>query len=159
MLSSVKEVNKAVVVKRFLRHIAISFACIACSGCATVMHGTTQEVTITTNPPEAIVSDGTNSITTPGTLKLKRNRDHILTISKPGYATETVQLTHVVSGAVAGNLLVGGLAGWGIDAISGAQWRLIPEAVSVTLKNDPCGGEAAIATPVSEQPQETDSQG
>ena len=40
---------------------------------------------------------------------------------------------HTFSGAVAGNLIAGGLIGWGVDAISGAQYKLVPETVNLTL--------------------------
>lgn len=108
--------------------------CITCTGCATIIHGPKQEVSISTNPAEAFVSDGSTTIKTPGKLTLERGKDHILTITKPGYSTESVHITHVVSAAVFGNIIAGGLIGWGIDATSGAQWRLEPETLSVTLR-------------------------
>jgi hypothetical protein len=122
------------------------------SGCATIVHGRTQQVLVSTNPPEAFVSDGTNTLQTPATLELKRDKDYLLTISKPGYATETVQITHVLNAMVAGNILVGGLIGWGVDAVSGAHWRLVPETVSVTL-NPLSDGEATQAPLISQQTQ------
>lgn len=42
----------------------------------------------------------------------------------------------MLSGAVAGNLLAGGLIGWGVDAASGADSRLTPESVYVILEHD-----------------------
>ncbi len=104
------------------------------SGCASIVHGTRQKVPVSTNPPGATVSDGETTIQSPGTLNLKRNQDYILTITKPGFQTETVKITHVISGAVAGNLLAGGFIGWGVDAVSGAQWRLEPETISLNLR-------------------------
>jgi hypothetical protein len=53
---------------------------------------------------------------------------------------------HVISGAVAGNLLAGGVIGWGVDAISGAQWRLEPEALSVSLRPVREGERIQVAT-------------
>jgi PEGA domain-containing protein len=111
-----------------------SLLCTLLPGCATIVHGTRQKVSVTTNPPGASVSDGMTTLQTPATFNLERDRDYILTITKPGYDTETVRVTHVISGAVAGNILAGGLIGWGVDAISGAQWRLEPETLSVNLR-------------------------
>jgi hypothetical protein len=119
---------------KFCKLIFVSLFCLLLSGCSTIVHGTTQQIVVATTPTGATVSDGSNSIATPGTLELKRNRDYILTISKPGFATETVSISHVISGAVAGNLLAGGFIGWGVDAMTGAQWRLVPETISVHLK-------------------------
>lgn len=117
--------------------------CTAFSSCASIIHGTRQKVTVTSLPEGATVSDGERTFTTPCVLNLKRNKDHMLTISKPGYQTETAQLTHVISGAVAGNIIAGGPIGWGVDAISGAQWRLVPDALSVRL--NPVSPIAAVA--------------
>ncbi|MBS0635183.1 MAG: hypothetical protein JSR37_06950 [Verrucomicrobia bacterium] len=123
------------IIKHLLSKIAlIALACMLFSGCASIVHGTRQKLALSSNPPGATVSDGESSIQTPGFLNLKRNQDYILTFTKPGYEVETVKVTHVISGAVAGNLLAGGLIGWGVDAVSGAQWRLEPETISVNLR-------------------------
>ncbi len=108
--------------------------CTILPSCASIVHGTRQKIAVSTNPPGAIISDGENTVQSPGTMNLKRNQDYILTITKPGYETETVKITHVISGAVAGNILAGGLIGWGVDAVSGAQWRLEPETITVNLR-------------------------
>ncbi len=105
------------------------------SGCATITCGPNQRVPVSTNPPGATVSvDGTGSHKTPTTLKLRRKTDHNLIFTKEGYETEHVLLMHVISGAVAGNILLGGLIGWGVDAMTGAQWKLVPESVHVEMK-------------------------
>lgn len=105
------------------------------AGCATVVHGTSQKIPVTSEPMGANVNiDGTANYMTPVTLELQRKFDHLLTISKEGYKTEIVKLIHTLSGAVAGNIIAGGLIGWGIDAASGAQYKLIPETVHVVLK-------------------------
>ena len=104
------------------------------SSCATIIHGTTQKITVATTPSGAVVSDGTQNLLTPAVLELKRKKDHVLTITKPGYETTTVPLSHVVSSAVAANVLGFGFIGWGIDAITGAQWELVPETVTVVLR-------------------------
>lgn len=117
-----------------IKAVIISFSCMCLSGCATVIHGTKQDVSVSTNPSEASVSDGTTTLHTPAKFNLKRNQNYILTITKPGYKTETVKITHVISDAVAGNILLGGFIGWGIDAADGAQWRLEPDTILVTLR-------------------------
>ncbi|MBS0654226.1 MAG: translation initiation factor 2 [Verrucomicrobia bacterium] len=111
----------------------LATASVLLQACATVIHGTKEDVSVTTYPPDATVSDGTMTLQTPAKFNLKRNQDYILTISKPGYGTETVKIKHVISGAVAGNLILGGLIGWGIDVADGAQWRLEPDTIVVTL--------------------------
>ncbi len=62
----------------------------------------------------------------------------VVTISKPGYHTARVNVTSEASGAggagMAGNILVGGLIGVGIDASSGAMLDLPPNPVAVALE-------------------------
>ena len=114
--------------------LIIPFSCFGFVGCASIVNGTRQEVSISSSPSEAMVSDGEVTIKTPGKISLKRDKDHVLTITKPGYETESVRIVRVISGAVAGNILAGGFIGWGVDAVSGAQWRLEPETVAITLR-------------------------
>jgi hypothetical protein len=104
-------------------------------GCATIVHGTHQDIACSTSPSGATVrsADGFKC-TTPCTVTLTRKKDNTLTIEKEGYETSTVAIRSVLSGAVAGNIIAGGLIGWGVDAVSGGQDRLVPETVDVTLK-------------------------
>jgi len=109
------------------------------SGCATCINGTSQKIPVKSNPAGAtltIVGDKTE-YSTPCEIELKRKTDHILHLKKDGYEPATVEIKHVLSGAVAGNILAGGLIGWGVDAATGSQYRLIPETVSVDLKPKP----------------------
>jgi hypothetical protein len=86
-------------------------------------------------PTDSLVSSVSTVVTatTPATLELKRNTPHVLAILKDSYRPETVNLSRVISGAVAGNIIAGGLIGWGVDAATGAQYRLIPDTVHLTL--------------------------
>jgi len=122
------------------------------SGCASIINGTTQEVSISTTPQGATVKTTDNAACiTPCKLELARKQDHILNINKKGYEETNLTLQHVISGAVAGNIILGGLIGWGIDAASGAQYRLVPETVNVDLK--PFGGgtkEKTLAEKIAE---------
>ena len=109
------------------------------SGCATLIHGTTQTVSISSEPEGADVYEmGNNLGKTPVDFELSRKKKfHSLVLKLDGYKDERVRITRVVSGSVAANILlfpVGALVGWGVDAASGAQWKLIPEEVYVELK-------------------------
>jgi Short C-terminal domain/PEGA domain len=114
--------------------IVVSLCFFAFCGCATIIHGTTQDVPVSTKPEGATAKEsGGQECTTPCKLTLKRKEDHAITIHKDGYQEQMVTCQHVVSGAVAGNILAGGLIGWGVDAMSGGQYRLVPETISVEL--------------------------
>jgi hypothetical protein len=104
------------------------------SGCATIINGTTEPIAITSTPSGAKVRvDGQQSYTTPANIDMARGRDHLLTFHKDGYEDENFTIVHSMSAAVAGNILLGGLIGWGVDAMDGAQDKLTPETVQITL--------------------------
>ena len=105
------------------------------SGCATIIHGTTQDVGITTDPTGAdLLLDGKERYQSPIKVTMKRKEDHMVEIIKDGYQKETVYIQSVLSGAVAGNLLAGGIIGMGVDAMSGGGYRLVPENIDIRLR-------------------------
>jgi hypothetical protein len=104
------------------------------TGCATIVNGTTQKITIQSEPTDANVRiDGTMTVTTPAIVELKRNQKHIVEIEKPGYASQTINIKSELNGMVFGNILFGGIIGGGVDAASGAAARLSPSEINVTL--------------------------
>ena len=104
-------------------------------GCSTIINGTTQDVAVSSDPAGARVEvDGSVHGVTPISVNLERKNNHLITISLDGYQTEQVAVNKVMSGAVAGNILAGGLIGWGIDAASGAQYKLKPDIIAVVLR-------------------------
>ena len=129
----------------FVRRLFLFFVtCTLLTSCASIIHGRRQEVTVSSNPTGVTVTDGVNSWVTPAKISLPRKTAHMLTFFKPGYRPQIVRLERTVSGAVFGNIIIPfGLVGWGIDAISGAQWKLLPEMVDVTMM--PERGELPVA--------------
>lgn len=111
-------------------------------GCATIMHGTTQSVGISSSPTGAAVSvDNLNLGITPLFAKLKRGDDHIVTIEMTGYQKAQLTITKSVSGWVWGNIIFGGLIGLAVDAITGGLYNLSPEQLNAELKKE---GSSAI---------------
>lgn len=130
--------------KKIFSYIVLVSVMFSLTGCATVLTGTNQKVPVSSNPAGATVSvDGAGSYTTPTTLTLQRKMDHVLVFTKQGYRQADVRLMHVISGAVAGNILLGGLIGWGVDALTGAQYKLAPETVNVVMEKE----EKGVSTP------------
>jgi hypothetical protein len=121
--------------------LVIVAAAVISSGCATVTRGTNDTLVVNSNPPGANVriSNGQTS-KTPATFKLKRNQPVHVTISKLGYQPQSVQVMPQIEGAgaagMAGNVLVGGIIGVGVDAVSGAMYDLTPNPLFVTLEKD-----------------------
>jgi len=111
-------------------------------GCATIVAGRHQDITVMTSPPGATATVEGTSITTPGKFTLRRDSDHIINITKDSYQPQSVKITSAFSGAsgaggaIVGNLLLVGIfmpVLWGIDAASGAQYALYPDTVNITL--------------------------
>lgn len=104
-------------------------------GCASVMQGSTQQISVTSKPSAAtVVVNGFQRLKTPTVLELSRKESHQLEISLEGYHTEQIDITQVSSSMPAGNLLVGGLVGLAVDYSTGAAFRLVPEVVHVDLR-------------------------
>ncbi|MDX2167770.1 MAG: PEGA domain-containing protein [Deltaproteobacteria bacterium] len=121
------------------------------SGCATVMHGTQQEILVTTQPPGATVTvlPGGQTLQTPGTVRLARKDFHTVRVSQAGYCAETVYLDRVTSKAVYGNLVLvvvlvpAGLVAASVDADNGAAFFIRPDELSLTLRPIPAAGADA----------------
>ncbi|HTK34144.1 MAG TPA: PEGA domain-containing protein [Caulobacteraceae bacterium] len=125
---------------KFLRLGALWMAACSLGACATVTRGTNAAWEVSSNPPGAAVTttNGMQCAATPCSLKMSRKSEFVATITKPGYKPATVQVTHKVGtgggAAMAGNVLVGGLIGGGLDLATGAMNDLTPNPVTVTLE-------------------------
>lgn len=109
------------------RYCLIALAlCSIVSGCASMTHGALQTIRIESNPSGAQVTVDRDPVpyTTPTSVSLSRKQDHRLLFSKEGYDDYAVDLTRSTSGAVYGNILVGGLIGAATDYSSGAAYTL-----------------------------------
>ncbi len=142
-------------------------ALLCLTACATVKNGSYQNVTIASEPAGADVSiecvpGKPLKLTTPAVARLRRKVDSCrVTLRKPGYVAQTVELDVVPSRMFWGNFgiaavgvgfalssdvekliygLVGGpvLAGaaFGVDAMTGAGFKFEPHRVDVRLVPD-----------------------
>jgi PEGA domain len=106
----------------------------ALTGCCSIIHGTRQDVGISSTPTGAMVKiDNVPSGNTPLVAKLTRKDNHVVHVELAGYQPVDMTLTRGVSGWVWGNLVFGGLIGLAVDAIDGAFYNLSPEQVSAAL--------------------------
>ena len=105
--------------------------------CATIVHGVNQPVNFNSQPGGAtVIIDGNKLDQTPCLLELERKISHLVEISLDGYETKTIEIKKELSGWVAGNILLGGLIGLAVDAITGAMYKLEPDLVSVQLEKN-----------------------
>jgi hypothetical protein len=113
-----------------------------CLGCASVTRGTTENISIATTPAGATAEisglDNPAACVTPCVVQAKRNADITVTINKEGYEPQIIPLTKEIPGSgaagFAGNVLLGGLVGMGVDAATGAAQDHQPNPVIVTLQ-------------------------
>jgi hypothetical protein len=125
--------------KRLLLAAAIALPCV---GCASVTRGTTENISIASTPSGATAEvsglDNPTSCLTPCVVQAKRNAEISVTFNKEGYEPQVVPLTKEIPGSgaagFAGNVLLGGLVGMGVDAATGAALDHKPNPVIVTLQ-------------------------
>ncbi len=104
------------------------------TGCATIIHGSVQDIDIASSPDDAEVwVDGARLGKTPTRLTLKRGDAHVISLQKEGFKESSVKIDKQVSSWIIGNIIFGGLIGCGIDFISGGAYDLKPERVDVNL--------------------------
>jgi hypothetical protein len=122
-------------IKTLAGAMALVGAACALAGCATIVHGTSEQVQIDSTPDGAdvVIDDAEQSVTTPVTVKLARRRSHTLVFHKAGYHDATEHLTSSPSGWILGNVIAGGVVGIAIDASDGAARKLSSDRVAVTL--------------------------
>ena len=122
-----------------LKPIILTFCVAQIAGCATVTRGSTDVLEINTDPAGAQVetTNGFSCTATPCAIKMKRKSTFVANITKPGCAPMAVNVTHKTANAgaagMAGNVLVGGIIGLGVDASTGATQDLVPNPISVKL--------------------------
>lgn len=103
-------------------------------GCATIVSGTTQEMTFQSEPPGAVVKvDGRPLGKTPMTIQLDRMSSQSLTFELEGYKTITMPLTTTLEPWFWGNILIGGLIGSTTDGVSGAVYEYSPSQYYVSM--------------------------
>lgn len=107
-------------------------------GCASIARGTKDTLVVESDPAGAIVHLSTGqSGKTPTSFQLPRKHAFDVYIEREGYEPLAIHVSSQISGkgavGMAGNVLVGGLIGAGIDAFSGATKDLKPNPIKVTL--------------------------
>src|SRR4051812_12799651 len=101
---------------------AVAALGVALSGCATIVDGSTQSVSVNTTPEEGaactlVNSQGTWYLNSPGsTVVHKTKTDLDVTCTKPGYKSGHVVATAHFTGKTVGNVIAGGGIGLLVDA-------------------------------------------
>lgn len=105
-------------------------------GCATIMKGSKQVLTINCNVDGAsIFLDGKKIGVTPFRGKVKKNKNS-LEIRAEGYKTYYIALSTKIEPMFLGNIIFGGVFGSTTDFASGAAYQYAPASYQVDLRAD-----------------------
>jgi hypothetical protein len=125
------------------------------TGCASIVSGTNQVVSVETRAPGGKVEGATCKlqndkgvyyVTTPGTVTVHRAYgDMNVTCEKAGMTAGMANFKSSTKGMMAGNILFGGVIGAGVDAASGAAYDY--PALLQIMMNDSINAAAATALP------------
>lgn len=124
--------------KKTVNLVSILSVILLVVGCGTITRGTKDVLVIESEPAGATVKTSVGlQGTTPATFQLPRKGALVVTISKEGYETVTVNVVPNVATAggasMAGNVFLGGLVGAAVDAGTGSMYDLKPNPVHVVL--------------------------
>jgi hypothetical protein len=122
-----------------VRLVAVAALLAMVSGCATVTKGTTQPVTLHTDPQVATcdVAHELRNVAslnaTPGQVTVEKAWGAIeVACRKAGHQPTEVRADSEVQAWTFGNILIGGIFGFAFDAVSGAM-RQYPQFITLTL--------------------------
>lgn len=119
---------------RIQHRVLLFIIIILSSGCASIVSGTTQEMSFQSNPDGALVTvNGREIGKTPLVVQLKRGHAKPLTFSKEGYKTVSMQMDRELNPWFWGSIVCGGLYGSTTDGLSGAMHKYAPSQYMVTL--------------------------
>ena len=119
---------------------------IGMQGCATVTKGTTDTVQVQVSncgePMDctALNKKGSWSFTAPGPVTFKKSDNNLVITCDDGGAIITQRLKPTRGGMIWGNVLIGGIIGGTLDAITDAHWNT---ADSLTFNRNNCYAQQA----------------
>lgn len=117
---------------------------LAVAGCATITKGTTQTISI--NTPGAagasctLTASGSNKVViTPAVLTVEKSQQSIaVRCTKECFQDGAAVVASFTEGMTAGNILLGGVIGLGVDAASGAMNHYADETLVVMTSIPGC---------------------
>lgn len=126
---------------------ALSAVAVFTTGCASIVHGGSRNITINSRPSGAKVTIAktdsgqlVHSGTTPLTVMLDPRRGYFkgqsytVRFELPGYNNAEIAIRPEMSGWYWGNILFGGLIGMiVVDPITGSMWNLSPDRIEHPL--------------------------
>ncbi|MGA0164382.1 MAG: PEGA domain-containing protein [Bdellovibrionota bacterium] len=112
----------------------VGISVLTLSGCATIMKGRSQVVSINSNVKDAeITIDGKVVGRTPYNGPIERGSDTSVTLSKAGYESKTVVLNTEFENVFWGNIILGGSFGSSTDYGTGAMYKYSPATINIDI--------------------------
>lgn len=103
-------------------------------GCATILKGSDQEITVNSNVPGAQVLLNGNAIgVTPLTTTVPKGQNSSLVVRKEGYQAQTILMQTQITGAFWGNIILGGLLGSTTDMTTNSAYEYAPGSFQAEL--------------------------
>ena len=128
-------------------------ALVACTSCATLFQGTSEEIQLASDPSGAATSvNDARSGVTPYSVRVNREEDLQVHFSKSGYQSQDISDdSHVQWGYLVSDIFFTGLIGLAVDGIDGAMFAHSQQMVSAHL--DPISNQSAGSSlPAAVQP-------
>ena len=119
-----------------MKAIILALMVVSFTGCATILTGSKQQITINSYPPSAKVQvNGIDRGITPTIIKLKKGHEgQVVTLTLGGYKTRVFSPETTLSVLAVINLF--NLVGRAVDGLSGALWRYSPKTYDITLEKE-----------------------
>jgi len=120
--------------KKCIKVLAALLCPILLIGCATIVSGRTQRVSVSTFPSDAKVIVNGAEQQSPCVIMLDRAfPSYQIIIQKEGYKTYTYNLTRGINGWLFGNILLGGIIGVVIDCATSSAYAFSPDNITINL--------------------------
>jgi hypothetical protein len=130
---------------RVLTAAALSAALL--SSCSTIVNGSSDNVSVTSDPEGAKCVIGGQTFRTPASIPVKHSSDATLvSCSKDGYEMGAAPLQSSTSAWVIGDLFMPWLLSFGIDFITGNAW-VYNDSVHITLDRSAAANAGTSGTP------------
>ena len=110
--------------------VALSAFAVLSTGCASIISGTSQSITIDSNPPGAHVKVGYQTATTPATLHVEKGKSYPVEIVY-GADRRVLMLNQDIDPMTLLNIIPPLWPGFIVDAVTGAIKKYDPEVISV----------------------------
>jgi hypothetical protein len=137
------------------KSIAVAIALCSLTGCADILDGTSQKLSVQTKSltqdvagAECQLSNnkGTWLVTTPGAVTVHRSYDAInVACTAPGYLPHAGTADSATKDLAWGNLLFGGLIGAAVDSGTGAAYDY-PSLIVIRMQPIPQANQATLPT-------------